>query len=152
MAADVGDLAKTIGIEVMARASAEQLTKGDIVSFSATGVAEIASITLIISNIGNGFGVCMQTPASTTAVAQIAVGNTYVYAAAAAGELVPHQLVGVGATGTVGVTGINISTDTATGITTLLSGIIGRYFGHENEEENATAATTAEVSIIRLGL
>ncbi len=152
MAADVGDLAKTIGIEVMQRTSAEQLTKGDIVSFSATGVAEIASITLIINNIGNGFGVCMQTGSSATSTVQIAVGNTYVYVAAASGDLVPQQLVGAGATGTVGVTGLNITTITATSIVQVLPAIIGRYFGHENEEADATAATTAEVAMIRLGL
>ncbi len=152
MAADVGDLAKTIGIEVMQRSSGEQITKGDLVSFTATGAVEVASITLLTSNIGNGFGIAMETGSSATSTVRVAVGNTYVYAAIAQGDVVPFQLVGAGSTGTVGVIALDITTITATAIVQIHAATVGRYFGHENEEDDPTAATTAEVGIIRLGL
>ena len=45
MTAVQGDLAKTIGIEIVSRTVASTITVGDIVSFDATGNPELVTTT-----------------------------------------------------------------------------------------------------------
>jgi len=148
MTAVAGDLAKTIGIEIVSRTVASTITVGDIVSFDATGNPELVTTTSIDHSIIEGFGVALETV--TSGKARIAVGNTYVYAVATTGDTVPFQAIGPSTGG--GWSGLVHTTNTATSVLAGLNVLVGRYMGHENEEDDPTAATTAEVGIVRLGL
>ena len=153
MTAETGEIAKTIGIEIVSGIQVITCTVGDIVSADVTGGWRPASITLITSNIANGFGVALETGTSATSNIRVAVGNTYMYAVSGTGDTVPFQLVGPGASGEEGQwLARTIATETATVIAGAFANTVGRYMGHEGEEDQPTAATTAEVVIIRLGL
>jgi len=146
-----GDLAKTIGIEIVSRAVASAVTKGDIIGFDSNGAIRVASITNTVSNVYLGFGVTLETV--TTGNCRVAVGNTYIYARSAAGDVQPYELVGAHTT-TLDAGGFSVITfaTTATNSVTFLGRAVGRYMGHEGEEDNQTAVTTAEAGILRLGL
>lgn len=148
MAATAGQIAKSSNIEIISRTVSATVTVGNIVSFSTTGtVLPTASVTTITSNFANGYGVAIETV--TSGKARVAIGNTYVYAQSGTGDTVPMQ--SVKSDGAGDWTAQVITTDTASSITTVLAKHVGRYIGHEDEVDDPTAATTAEIGIIRLG-
>jgi len=151
MARTAGDIAKTIGIEIVSRAVASAVTKGDIVGFDSAGAVRVASITNTVSNVYLGFGVSLETV--TTGNCRVAVGNTYMYARSAAGDIQPFELVGAHTT-TLDAGGFSVITfaTTATNSVTFLGRLVGRYMGLEGQEDNPTAATTGQAGILRLGL
>lgn len=152
MARAAGDLAKTIGIEIVSVNAASAITKGDIVGFDTNGHARVASITNTTSNIVQGYGVALEDGTASSNI-RVAVGNTYVYATSANGACPPFNLVAqhsttldVGAFRALGFA------TTATNSVDIFGQAVGRYMGHEGEEDDPSAATTAEVGILRLGL
>lgn len=147
MAATAGMIAKSIGIEIISRTVDSTVTVGDFLYFTTAGKPKTASTVLITSNFANGFGVALETV--TSGKARVAVGNTYVYAQSGTGDTVPMQSVRVDGSGDW-IAQV-ITTDTASSITTALAKHAGRYVGHEDEVDDPTAATTAEIGIIRLG-
>jgi hypothetical protein len=152
MAAIAGQIAKDIGIEIVSRNAASAITMGDVVGFDANGNARTASITNTISNIANGFGVAIEDGTASSNV-RVAVGNTYVYVTCGVGPIDPYALVAPTTSASiVGRVIENTFAATATNSVTLLGGLVGRYMGHEGEEDNQTDATTGEVIIVRLGL
>ncbi len=90
--ATAGDLAKTIGIEIVSRAvdGTVNVTKGDIVGFDSNGAVRTAAITDTVSNIVLGFGVALETV--TTGNCRVGVGNTWIYATSGAAATVPFTL------------------------------------------------------------
>ena len=151
-----GDLAKTGGAEIISVTSdATGFAKGEIVSFDSNGLAQLATDA---HEIGQGFGVALETASANETAVRIAVGNTYVYVLA--GEAIkPNFLVDVDATaGRAGQHG-NTS-DTTTTITAVdvnlvkdyFGRTVGRYIGHQLEELAATDAADGDVIGIRLGL
>ncbi len=156
MARAAGDIAKTIGIEIVSRAvdATIGVTKGDIVGFDSAGAVRTASITNTTSNVVSGYGISLETVAGGAGNARIAVGNTYMYATSSTGAAVPFVLVGQEDTSPSTAGGFLALTfaDTATNSALSFGQLVGRYMGHEGEEDNPTAATTAEVGILRLGL
>lgn len=152
MAAIAGQIAKSIGIEVVSRVCASAVTMGDVVGFDSDGKVRTASITNTVSNIANGFGVALE-DGTASSNCRIAVGNTYVYVTAGVGPIDPYALVKPTTSASlVGRVVENTFAATATNSVTLLGGLVGRYMGHEGEEDNQTDATTGEVIIVRLGL
>ncbi len=153
MTAETGEIAKTIGIEIVSGVQVITCTVGDVVQADITGGWRPASITNITGNLANGFGVALETGTSATSNIRVAIGNTYVYAVSGTGDTVPWQLVGPGVSGEEGQTlALTMATMTATAVIQVFARVAGRYMGHEGEEDAPTAATTAEVVIIRLGL
>lgn len=147
MAQTAGQIAKSIGIEIISRTVDSTITVGDIVYFTTAGKPKTASATTITSNFANGFGVALET--ITSGKARVAVGNTYVYLQSGTGDTVPMQSVKTDGSGDC--TGQLITTDTASSIATVLAKHVARYFGHEDEVDDPTAATTAEIGVYRLG-
>src|SRR3990167_2288749 len=152
MAATAGQIAKSHNIEIISRTVASTITVGDMVSFDTTGKPRTAAVTNITSNITNGFGVALETV--TSGKARIAVGNTWVYCTSATGANLPFEAVAPTTSETVAgrIRALKITTDTATGVAGAFYVVAGRYMGHEDEVDDPSAATTAEVVIVRLGL
>jgi hypothetical protein len=152
MAATAGQIAKSHNIEIISRTVASTITVGDLVSFDTSGKPRTCAVTAITSNITNGFGVALETV--TSGKARIAVGNTWVYCTSSTGATLPFQTVAPTTSESVAgrVRALSLTTETATGITGALWVAAGRYMGHEDEADDPSAATTAEVIIVRLGL
>lgn len=151
MAQTAGQIAKSHNIEIISRTVASTVTVGDIVGFNTSGTVRTAAVTSITSNIINGFGVALETVTSGTA--RIAVGNSWIYATCATGATVPMQVVAPTTSESVaGRFRALTATDTITGTIANFNLVVGRYMGHEDEVDDPSAATTAEVGIIRLGL
>jgi hypothetical protein len=148
MAATAGQIAKSIGIEIISRTVDSTITVGDIVYFTTAGKPKLAASTSITSGFTNGFGVALETV--TSGKARVAIGNTYVYAqAGAAGDTVPMQ--SVSANGAGDWTAQTFTTETASSMALAIFKHVGRYIAHEDEVDDPSAATTAEIGILRLG-
>lgn len=151
-----GDLAKTGGAEIISVTSdSTGFSKGEIISFDSNGLAQLADDT---HEIGQGYGVALETASAGETAVRIAIGNTYVYVKA--GEAIkPNFLIDVDATdGRAGQHG-----NTANATTTLdlaevnlikdyFGRTVGRYIGHQLEELAATDAADGDVIAVRLGL
>lgn len=153
--AAIGDLAKTGGAEIISvTADATGFAKGELVSFDANGLAELSGAG---DEIGDGFGIALETASASEANIRIAVGNTYVYCKA--GEAIkPFALVKADATG--GRIGSHKTVaDVTTNTTAAINGIkdyfglaVGRYIGHQLEEALTTDAADGDIIAVRLGL
>lgn len=154
--AAIGDLAKTGGAEVISVTSdATGFAKGEVVSFDANGLAQQASVG---DEIGDGFGVALETAGVSETEVRIAIGNTYIYAKA--GEAIkPNALVKVDTTaGRVGshktvadVTSTVLFSD-VNNVKDYFGLSLGRYIGHQLEEVAPTDAADGDIIAIRLGL
>ena len=155
--AEIGDLAKTSGVEVISRkADATGMAKGEVVHFDSAGLAVLG--TAAGGNISDGYAVALEAVAAN-ADGRFAVGNTWVYVKAGA-AIIPYNLVKIDATaGRVAAHEkpadansifANAELDAARdyfGFT------VGRYIGHQLEEVgDPTDAADGDVIIIRLGL
>ena len=160
--AEIGDFAKTAGIEVWSRLTdSTGVTKGDVVHFSTTGLAVLATSS---GDITDGFGVALETKGASVAC-RFAVGNTYVYVTSD-GTIVPNNLVKVA--GTAGqvvahtlpaasaISSPPIDTEIEQDLDTVrdfLGLIVGRYYAHQLEEVgDPTDAANDDIIAIRLGL
>jgi len=145
MAAAIGDLARSTGIEIktLPMAGATSILTGKVVMANSAGEALNGTTA---GTVEKGLYVAIETVDNSAGAAgdktiRVASGNTYVYATAgdainyghtvkcdAAGEL----------TAATGVFGAEV--------------LVGRYIGHENEDINPTDAVDGDVIIVRLGL
>jgi hypothetical protein len=164
MTAEAGQLAKTIGIEIISRgvAASTTITRGDVVGFDANGFVIVGDESL---SIAEGFGVAKETVDNSTGSAgdltvEIAVGNTWVYCRAA-GAIKPLKLV-ICETGTS--TGDVVTHAKPANAAAIFDELeidaardyfgktVGRYMGHEGEEAEMTDAADLDVIKVRLGL
>lgn len=155
----IGDIAKTENIEVVSRGvkGSTTVTKGDLVSFDANGLARDA-LTTDFADVG--FAVALETQANAgaddTIYIRLAIPNTWVYITAG-GAIKPMHLVKVSSA--TQVVSHNIAADISiTPVSTDVNSAkyayalaFGRYIAHENEEQDATAAASSDVIIVRLG-
>ncbi len=151
-----GDLAKTGGAEIISVTSdATGFAKGEIVSFDANGLAQLADAT---HEIGQGFGVALETASANETEIRVAIGNTYIYVLA--GDAIkPNFLVDVDATdGRAGQHG-NTADVSSTVLFSDVNNVkdyfgrtVGRYIGHQLEELAPTDAADGDTIAIRLGL
>ena len=145
MVATIGALARSTGIEIQSFnvASATTLTRGKLVALDASGNAVLA--TNSVGTIARGLFVAIETVDNSAGSAgdlqvRCAIGNSYVYAEAG-GAIIVGEAVQADAN------------SDAVSATAILSGEVhvGRYIGHENEEEVPTDAVDGDVIIVRLG-
>ena len=155
---NVGDLAFTVGNEIMAVgvAASQTLVPGDVVDINATGYASKVTTTAIDTSLG--YGVVIHQGATTSATdtagektVQIAVGNTYI-ALKIDGVVAPLARVSTSTTNNKAswVAQQDKPTDATTTIAYII-GTIGRYFGHPGEVVSPTKSVDADIGIVRLG-
>lgn len=144
MAADAGDLAKSIGMNIVSQgvAATTTITKGEVISYDTGGDIFTAIAT---SSREDGFGVAMETKDNSAGAdgdlkCRIASHGTHVYVTAA-GAIQPGGAVKPTAAGEV------VALTTETEMEDLL---LGWYVGHEGEEDTATAAADDDIIIVRL--
>ena len=144
MAADAGDLAKSISMNVLSQgvAATTTITKGEVISFDAGGDIVTASGT---SSREDGLGVALETVdnsggADGDLTCRFASHGTYVYCTAG-GIIQPGGAVKPTTSGEV------IALTLETEMEDLL---LGYYVGHEGEERDATASADTDVIIVRL--
>ena len=145
MAATIGQLARSTGIEVLSFnvAAATSLTTGKLVALDASGNAVAA--TNSVGTIARGLFVAIESVDNSGGSAgdlqiRCAVGNTYVYVEAG-GAIVVGEAVQADAN------------SDAVSATAILSGEVhvGRFIAHENESLAPTDASDGDVIIVRLG-
>ena len=145
MAATIGQLARSTGIEVLSFnvAAATSLTVGKLVALDASGNAVAA--TNSVGTIARGLFVAIESVDNSGGSAgdlqiRCAVGNTYVYVEAG-GAIVVGEAVQADAN------------SDAVSATAILSGEVhvGRFIAHENESLAPTDASDGDVIIVRLG-
>lgn len=139
----------------------EVLVAGDPVSFDVNGF--IVKATNAVGNRSDGFGTVLETVTGGVAdgdeVAQVAVGNTYVYQQAGA-AIKPFKLVKVNAASklilhtnpaaSVGAAFPAINTEIDT-VRDYYGFAFGRYFYHAREEKTPTDAALDDVIVVRQG-
>ncbi len=145
MAATAGQLARSTGIEVQSfnMAASTSITRGQLVALDANGRAVLA--TNSVGTVARGLFVAIETVDNSSGSAgdleiRCAVGNTFVYATAGGAIKVGEAVKADSASKCVAATGV-FAAETH----------IGRYFGHENEENDPTDAASGDVVIVRLG-
>ena len=146
MVATIGALARSTGIEIQSFnvASATTLTRGKLVALDASGNAVLA--TNSVGTIARGLFVAIETVDNSAGSAgdlqvRCAIGNTYVYAEAGGAIKVGEC--------------VKADTNSDAVVATAILGAethIGRYIGHENEEQSPSDAVDGDVIIVRLGL
>lgn len=155
--AEVGDLAKTGGAEIISgKCDATGVTKGDVVSFDSNGLIQKASSG---DEIGQGFGVALETGSANETDVRVAIGNSYVYVTAD-GAIKPNFLVKVATSTTGQVDSHGNTADTTTTITAVdvnsvkdyFGLTVGRYIGHQLQEDLPTDAADGDIIAVRLGL
>ena len=145
MAATIGQLARSTGIEIVSFnvAAATTLTVGKLVALDASGNAVAA--TNSVGTIARGLFVAIETVDNSAGSAgdlqiRCAIGNTYVYCEAG-GAIVVGEAVQADAN------------SDCVAATAILSGEVhvGRFIAHENESLTPTDAVDGDVIIVRLG-
>ena len=146
MVATIGALARSTGIEIQSFnvASATTLTRGKLVALDASGNAVLA--TNSVGTIARGLFVAIETVDNSAGSAgdlqvRCAIGNTYVYCEAGGAIKVGEC--------------VKADTNSDAVVATAILGAethIGRYIGHENEEQSPSDAVDGDVIIVRLGL
>mgnify|MGYP000052087208 FL=1 len=147
MAAAIGDLARSTGIEIrtLPVAASTTITTGKVVESDGNGDA-IAVTTG--GTLEKGLYIAVETVDNSAGSAgdktvRVASGNTYVYAEAGDAIVVGHTVKSDAAADLVPVTGVFATDQTC----------VGRYIGHENEEgTGGTDAVDGDVIIVRLGI
>jgi len=146
MAATIGQLARSTGIEIVSFnvAAATTLTVGKLVALDGSGNAVLA--TNSVGTIARGLFVAVETIDNSGGSAgdlqvRCAIGNTYVYVEAGAAIRVGEAVKA------------DANSDVVTGGSGILSTEVhvGRYIAHENESVSPTDAVDGDVIIVRLG-
>jgi len=146
MAATIGQLARSTGIEVLSFnvAAATSLTVGKLVALDGSGNAVAA--TNSVGTIARGLFVAIESVDNSGGSAgdlqiRCAVGNTYVYVEAGGAIRVGEAVKA------------DTNSDAVTGGSGILSTEVhaGRYIAHENESLAPTDASDGDVIIVRLG-
>lgn len=140
--------------------ASQKLVVGQWVTFDTNGYMTGATNT---STVTDGLGICTiggdnTSGADNAITAQAAVGNTYVYATVGIGGIKPMKEVQIGSgTGNPTIQAVPAAqavTPTAAEVNAIynfLQTIAGRYFYHQGEEMNPTAAVSGDIVAIRLG-
>ena len=146
MAATIGQLARSTGIEVLSFnvAAATSLTVGKLVALDASGNAVKA--TNSVGTIARGLFVAVESVDNSGGSAgdlqiRCAVGNTYCYVEAGGAIKVGEC--------------VKADTNSDAVVATAILGAethVGRYVAHENESLAPTDASDGDVIIVRLGL
>ena len=146
MAATIGQLARSTGIEILSFnvAAATSLTIGKLVALDASGNAVKA--TNSVGTIARGLFVAVESVDNSGGSAgdlqiRCAVGNTYCYVEAGGAIKVGEC--------------VKADTNSDAVVATAILGAethVGRYVAHENESLAPTDASDGDVIIVRLGL
>jgi len=146
MAATIGQLARSTGIEILSFnvAAATSLTVGKLVALDASGNAVKA--TNSVGTIARGLFVAVESVDNSGGSAgdlqiRCAVGNTYCYVEAGGAIKVGEC--------------VKADTNSDAVVATAILGAethVGRYVAHENESLAPTDAADGDVIIVRLGL
>ncbi len=145
MAATIGQLARSTGIEIVSFnvAASTSLTVGKLVALDASGNAVAA--TNSVGTIARGLFLAVETVDNSSGSAgdlqiRCAIGNTYVYAEA------------VGAIKVGEAVKADANSDCVVATTILAAEVhVGRFIAHENESVSPTDAVDGDVIIVRLG-
>ena len=145
MAATIGDLARSTGIEIrtLPMAGATSIVTGKVVMANSAGEALNGTTA---GTVEKGLYVAVETVDNSAGAAgdktiRVASGNTYVYCEAGGAINFGHTVksdASADLTAATGVFGAEV--------------LVGRYIGHENEDVNPTDAVDGDVIIVRLGL
>ena len=145
MAASIGQLARSTGIEIVSFnvAAATTLTVGKLVALDASGNAVAA--TNSVGTIARGLFVAVETVDNSAGSAgdlqiRCAIGNTYVYCEAG-GAIKVGEAVKADANSDCVVATAILGAETH----------VGRFIAHENESVSPTDAVDGDVIIVRLG-
>ena len=145
MAASIGQLARSTGIEIVSFniAAATTLTVGKLVALDASGNAVAA--TNSVGTIARGLFVAVETQDNSAGSAgdlqiRCAIGNTYVYCEAGGAIKVGEAVKADANSDSVVATAI-LGAETH----------VGRFIAHENESVSPTDAVDGDVIIVRLG-
>ena len=145
MAAAIGDLARSTGIEIrtLPVAASTSITTGQCVAANASGDAILAGTSGLVAR---GIYVAVETVDNSGGSAgdlliRVATGNTYVYATASEALVVGHAVKSSASSKCAPQTSV-FGNET----------VLGRYIGHENEESAPTDAVTDDIIVVRLGL
>ena len=145
MAATIGQLARSTGIEIVSFnvAAATSLTVGKLVALDASGNAVAA--TNSVGTIARGLFLAVETVDNSAGSAgdlqvRCAIGNTYVYAEAG-GAIKVGEAVKADANSDCVVATAILGAETH----------VGRFIAHENESVSPTDAVDGDVIIVRLG-
>ena len=144
MAASIGQLARSTGIEIVSFdiAAATTLTVGKLVALDASGNAVAA--TNSVGTIARGLFVAVETQDNSAGSAgdlqiRCAIGNTYVYCEAG-GAIKVGEAVKADANSDCVVATAILGAET----------YVGRFIAHENESVSPTDAVDGDVIIVRL--
>ena len=145
MAATIGQLARSTGIEIVSFnvAASTSLTVGKLVALDASGNAVAA--TNSVGTIARGLFLAVETVDNSSGSAgdlqiRCAIGNTYVYVEAG-GAIKVGEAVKADA-----------NSDCVVATTILAAEVhVGRFIAHENESVSPTDAVDGDVIIVRLG-
>ena len=144
MAAAIGDLARSTGIEIRSLPvlAATTITTGKVVEADTNGFAKAGTAS---GTVEKGLYIAVETVdnsagASGDKTVRVASGNTYVYCEAGGAINFGHTVKSDGAADLVAATGVFGA-----------EVLVGRYIGHENEDINPTDAADGDVIIVRLG-
>ena len=145
MAAAIGDLARSTGIEIrtLPMAGATSILTGKVVMANSAGEALNGTTA---GTVEKGLYVAVETVDNSAGAAgdktiRVASGNTYVYCEAGGAINFGHTVKADAASDLVAATGVFGA-----------EVLVGRYIGHENEDINPTDAVDGDVIIVRLGL
>ena len=145
MAAAIGDLARSTGIEIrtLPMAGATSILTGKVVRAISAGEALNGTTA---GTVEKGLYIAVETVDNSAGAAgdktiRVASGNTYVYCEAGGAINFGHTVKADAAADLVAATGVFGA-----------EVLVGRYIGHENEDINPTDAVDGDVIIVRLGL
>ena len=145
MAAAIGDLARSTGIEIrtLPMAGATSILTGKVVMANSAGEALNGTTA---GTVEKGLYVAVETVDNSAGAAgdktiRVASGNTYVYCEAGGAINYGHTVKSDASADLVAATGVFGA-----------EVLVGRYIGHENEDINPTDAVDGDVIIVRLGL
>ena len=145
MAASIGDLARSTGIEIrtLPMAGATSILTGKVVMANSAGEALNGTTA---GTVEKGLYIAVETVDNSAGAAgdktiRVASGNTYVYCEAGGAINFGHTVKADAAADLVAATGVFGA-----------EVLVGRYIGHENEDINPTDAVDGDVIIVRLGL
>ena len=145
MAAAIGDLARSTGIEIktLPMAGATSILTGKVVMANSAGEALNGTTA---GTVEKGLYIAVETVYNSAGAAgdktiRVASGNTYVYCEAGGAINFGHTVKSDASADLVTATGIFGA-----------EVLVGRYIGHENEDINPTDAVDGDVIIVRLGL
>ena len=145
MAAAIGDLARSTGIEIrtLPMAGATSIVTGKVVMANSAGEALNGTTA---GTVEKGLYIAVETVDNSAGAAgdktiRVASGNTYVYCEAGGAINFGHTVKADASADLVAATGVFGA-----------EVLVGRYIGHENEDINPTDAADGDVIIVRLGL